>query len=96
MPHIGLEVSRSHPSQVVDPLSDFCVADVIYGTQWCGWKMACLGSIIALLASHGSLALRPPVFTYLFIVIFLHFILSFSVGRIFQQSFIGLVLGEII
>ncbi len=61
-----------------------------------GWKMACLGSIIALLASHGSLALRPPVFTYLFIVIFLHFILSFQLGEYFRQSFIGLVLGEII
>ncbi|RJP22063.1 MAG: hypothetical protein C4527_22295 [Candidatus Omnitrophota bacterium] len=61
-----------------------------------GWKMACLGSIIALLASQQSLFLRPPIFTNLFIVIFLHIILSFQLGENFRWAFIGAVAAEIV
>ncbi len=60
------------------------------------WKMACLGSVVALLASQQTLFLRSPVFTYLFIVIFLHIILSFQLGEYFKLAFIGAVIGEII
>ncbi|MEW6235407.1 MAG: hypothetical protein AB1656_08490 [Candidatus Omnitrophota bacterium] len=61
-----------------------------------GWKMACLGAIIVILASHGTLFLRPPIFTYLFIVIFFHIILSFQLGEHFKLAFAAAILGEIV
>lgn len=61
-----------------------------------GWKMSCLGSIIALLASVGTLSLRPIVFTYLFVVIFMHFILSLQLGEHTKKSIAGLIIGEIV
>ncbi len=60
------------------------------------WKMACLGAIITLLASQGTLYLRPPIFTYLFIVIFMHIILSFQLGERFKLAFVCAVVGEIL
>ena len=61
-----------------------------------GWKTACLGSLIALLASQGSIALRPAIFTYLFIVIFLHIILSLQLDEYFKTAFVGAIFAEIL
>ena len=60
-----------------------------------GWKVACLGAILVLLASQGSLFLRPPIFTYLFIVIFLHIILCFQLGEYTKTAFVLGIVAEI-
>lgn len=60
------------------------------------WKMACLGSLIVLLASQTALYMRPPIFTYLFIVIFLHIILCFQLDEYYVWAFIGAIVAEIV
>ncbi len=60
------------------------------------WPMACTGAIVALLASQSTLFLRPPIFTYLFIVIFLHIILCFQLNEHFKLAFFGAILAEIL
>lgn len=60
------------------------------------WKMACLGAVLVLLASQTSLDLRPPIFTYLFIVIFLHIILCFQLDEYFKLAFFGAMIAEIV
>lgn len=60
------------------------------------WKMACLGALLVLLASQNSLDLRPPIFTYLFIVIFLHIILCFQLDEYFNWAFAGAIAAEIL
>ena len=60
------------------------------------WKMACLGSVMILFACQTSLYLRPPIFTYLFIVIFLHIILSFQLDEYFKWAFVGAIIAEIV
>ncbi len=61
-----------------------------------GWKMACLGSLLTLFACQTSLDLRPPVFSYLFVVIFLHLILSLQLDEYFWWSFAAAVAGEML
>lgn len=61
-----------------------------------GWKISCLGAMIMLMASTGTLFLRPPIFTYLFIVIFLHIILSFQTGSRWKLYLAAAVISEII
>jgi len=61
-----------------------------------GWKMACLGSLLTVFACQTSLDLRPPIFSYLFVVIFLHLILSLQLGESFWRPFAAAVAGEIV
>ncbi|MGC9328162.1 MAG: hypothetical protein ACP5I1_11050, partial [Candidatus Hinthialibacter sp.] len=60
------------------------------------WKMACLGAMMALFASQTALYMRPPIFTYLFIVIFLHIILCFQLDEYFWRAFFGAIVAEIL
>lgn len=61
-----------------------------------GWKMSCVGSMIAMLACQTTLELRPPIFTYLFIIIFLHIILSLQQDEYFKWAVLGAILAEIL
>ncbi len=61
-----------------------------------GWKMSCVGSMITLLACQNTLGLVPPIFTYLFVVIFLHIILSLQQDEHFRLAVLGAVLFEIV
>lgn len=61
-----------------------------------GWKISCLGTMVMLMASTGTLFLRPPIFTYLGIVIFLHIILSFQTGDKWKLYLAWAVVTEII
>lgn len=47
------------------------------------WALACVGGLLALLAMQGTITLRPPIFTYLMIPLFLHLILSMQRKRRF-------------
>jgi hypothetical protein len=60
------------------------------------WKISCVGAIIALLASQVHLYLRPFIFTYLFVVIFLHLILCLQSGEHTKKAFFAAVFGEVI
>lgn len=61
-----------------------------------GWKISCLGAMVMLMASTGTLFLRPPIFTYLGIVIFLHIILSFQTGDNWKWYLFFAVITELI
>ncbi len=61
-----------------------------------GWKISCLGAMVMLMASTGGLFLRPPIFTYLFIVIFLHIILSFQTSDRWWLYLFLAVIAEIV
>ena len=60
------------------------------------WEIACLGSLIALLASHRTFFLRPPVFTYLFIIIFFHLLESFQTGGRYKRTLLAAIAVEIL
>ncbi len=61
-----------------------------------GWKMACMGSLMILFASQTSIDLRPPVFTYLFVAIFLHLILCFQLDEYVNWAFVGAIVSQIL
>lgn len=60
------------------------------------WSMACLGGLITIMAMTGTLFLRPPIFTYLFMVIFLHIVLCFQLGEYFRTAIIGAIVGQVV
>ncbi len=59
-------------------------------------EFACLGALIALLASLGTIFLRPPIFTYLFVVVFLHLILTAHRGGNIRRTLLLAAISEIV
>ncbi len=60
------------------------------------WTMACLGTLIALLASGKHFFLQPSIFTLFFVVVFLHIILSLQQREHTKLAFIGAVVVQIL
>ena len=60
------------------------------------WALSAAGSMIALLIAQFHLFLRPFIFTYLFIAIFLHLILYLQRRQHPYKVFTALVLGEVV
>lgn len=60
------------------------------------WSIACAASIAALLSAQGTLFLRPPVFTYLFIVLFFHILLGFQQKKHLKWWIAAAVTAEIV
>lgn len=88
--------------QALIAFKSLILAATYFGLAWfirrlgVDWPMACLGGIVALLAGQQHFFLRPPVFTYLFIVVFMHLLMNLQRGQRTALNAAAIVIAEIV
>ncbi len=88
--------------QALIAFKSLMLAATYFGLAWfirrvgVDWPLACLGAIVALLAGQHHLFLRPPFFTYFFIVLFMHLLLNMQRSRYSAFSAVAIVIAEIV